>query len=257
MRYEERPPSLEYAPYIERFWRFSVDDHDPPAFEHVIVPDGTISLAVIVIPTGQAFFNWVGPSAQAIRTEVHQGVRYFGARFHAGAFRALTGLEAAALAERVLPLAVVSPDWAAAMQACVGATDLTDFADCFEQAAQPWLDSAGPRDEAVCELARRLIAADGEGALPVHDLGVSERHLRRRFVREAGLSPKLFSRLRRVRRACIDLVLHAQAKAAVSADHGYADQPHFTRELKAVFGLSPEMLKQYLEQIRHIDVGNI
>lgn len=257
MRYEERPPSPEYAPYIERFWRFSVDDHDRPTFEHVIVPDGTISLAVIVLPSGEAFLNLVGPSAQAIRTEVHRGVRYFGARFHAGAFRALTRCEAATLAERVLPLAMVSPDWTEAMQACVGAGDLPDFAARFEQAAQPWLRIAGPRDEAVCELARRLIAADGEGPLPVQGLGVSERHLRRRFVREAGLSPKLFSRLRRVRRACIDLVLHAQAKAAVSADHGYADQPHFTRELKAVFGLSPEILKQYLDQIRHIDVGNL
>ena len=84
---------------------------------------------------------------------------------------------------------------------------------------------------------------------------VGERQLRRRFQRETGLSPKVFARLRRVRRACIDLAYRGPGNVAtISADHGYADQPHFTRELKAVFGMSPLQLRAYLDQIRHFNL---
>jgi AraC-like DNA-binding protein len=144
------------------------------------------------------------------------------------------------------------------MALCLDEDSLDGFAARFEAAT---LDRAAARwrlDQAVCGLARRLVADDGGSAL--HDVmkgfGISPRQLRRRFVVHTGLTPKMFSRLRRVRRACIDLVHHDRGQVSqVSAENGFADQPHFTREMKAVFDMSPQLVHAYLSQIRHINLG--
>jgi transcriptional regulator GlxA family with amidase domain len=112
-------------------------------------------------------------------------------------------------------------------------------------------------DPAVQELVAVLIQSEGEeplGAL-LESFGISERQLRRRFVAQVGLTPKVFSRLRRVRRACADLLRRAPSGvAAISYDHGFSDQAHFSRELRTVFGMSPQLLHHYLRQIQHTSV---
>jgi transcriptional regulator GlxA family with amidase domain len=82
--------------------------------------------------------------------------------------------------------------------------------------------------------------------------------LRRRFVAEVGLTPKVFSRLRRVRSTCADLLQDTRSGiAAISFEHGYADQAHLSIEVRTVFGMSPQLLHLYLRQIQHTNVAEL
>jgi methylphosphotriester-DNA--protein-cysteine methyltransferase len=66
-------------------------------------------------------------------------------------------------------------------------------------------------------------------------LGITPRHLHRRFCTGLGYGPKVFQRILRFQR-----LLHlataaspySQALAALAVDAGYADQPHMTREVQ-------------------------
>jgi AraC-like DNA-binding protein len=71
--------------------------------------------------------------------------------------------------------------------------------------------------------------------------GLSERQLARRFADRVGITPKIFGRVMRLQRASAALAAGASALAA-SADAGYADQAHFTREARELAGATPSVL---------------
>jgi AraC-like DNA-binding protein len=98
-------------------------------------------------------------------------------------------------------------------------------------------------DEAVLAAARTLEC----GPLRVTDVaervGLSDRSLHRRFVRQVGYGPKTFARVMRLRRF---LALGADAGggglATLAAESGYADQAHLTRECRRLTGRTPSEL---------------
>ncbi len=260
MRYEEQPPPLALADLVDRFWAFDVSNDGPAQIDHVVMPDGACNLTLVEPgPGGQMYASLTGPCAVALRVPVFRGVRYRGIRLKPGAVRAFLGLDVALVVNKNTPLQILLPDVYAALQQ--GLSPLPrSLAEFSAKAGQLFADRADHThllDGAVQKLVALLIQSEGEaplGAL-LESFGLSERQLRRRFVAEVGLTPKVFSRLRRVRRACADLLLHAPSGvAAISYDHGFSDQAHFSRELRAVFGMTPQLLHQYLRQIQHTNV---
>ncbi|GIG95063.1 AraC family transcriptional regulator [Plantactinospora mayteni] len=77
-------------------------------------------------------------------------------------------------------------------------------------------------------------------------LGVSRRYLELGFRRQIGLSPATVARTARFQRA-VGSLLHGTDLAGTAADTGYADQPHFTREVRALSGLTPTELCAFLQ----------
>lgn len=69
-------------------------------------------------------------------------------------------------------------------------------------------------------------------------LGMTGRHLRRRFNEAMGLSPEQFAQILRLRHA-IRLVRAGENLAMASALSGYSDQPHLNRQCRNLTGLSP------------------
>jgi len=255
MRYEERAPSPALAPVIEAFWAFEIAAGGAPR-PHVIVPDGTVSLSITDLGES-VHLMLTGPQTRARRVEVHPGAIYRGVRFRAGALKAALGVAPGAWVDRVVPLADIRPDLAEALaQGYSRDAGLAGFAARVEAALTP---DAGALDTEVAALAAAIAAAEGEA--PLTELmargELGPRQLRRRFIAATGLTPKTYARLRRVRRACIGLAsLPPGELAALSADAGYADQPHFSRDMREVFGMSPQTLHTYLRQIAHHNVGD-
>ncbi len=68
---------------------------------------------------------------------------------------------------------------------------------------------------------------------------LSERSLQRLTRRRVGLSPKWLIQRRRLQEASVRLRDRPGSLADVAADLGYADQPHFTRDFRAVTGMTP------------------
>ncbi|MFE6229051.1 helix-turn-helix domain-containing protein [Streptomyces sp. NPDC057854] len=163
--------------------------------------------------------------------------------------RAVYGVPAAALADRLVPLDELlgslggeladrlraAPTWAAR------------FAVLDELLLRAVGRGAGgdPADRVrpeVAEAWRRLVAARGRvqvGAV-AGELGWSRRYLTERFRGELGLSPKTFARVLRFEHA------HDLATARdplpwseVATVSGYADQAHLVREWSAFTGRSP------------------
>ena len=72
-------------------------------------------------------------------------------------------------------------------------------------------------------------------------VAMSERQLERLFNEHAGIPPKMFARIARFRRAIIS-ARQGMPLAVAAAAHGYADQSHFTREVRDLTALSPRAL---------------
>lgn len=69
---------------------------------------------------------------------------------------------------------------------------------------------------------------------------VSSRQLERNFLREVGVTPKMYLRILRFRSVfhSVDAELNADW-AAIAADHGYADQSHLTKDFQRFAGCAP------------------
>jgi AraC-like DNA-binding protein len=78
--------------------------------------------------------------------------------------------------------------------------------------------------------------ADIGGA--VERSGYSHRRFLTLFREAVGLTPRDYCRVQRFQRA-VAMATRAASLASVAYDAGYADQPHLTREFRAIAGVSP------------------
>ena len=73
-------------------------------------------------------------------------------------------------------------------------------------------------------------------------IGLTRRHLERRFQTLVGISPKRLARIARFQHAL--QILHgldaAQRGTLTAIECGYADQAHFVREFRQLAGCAPE-----------------
>jgi transcriptional regulator GlxA family with amidase domain len=84
----------------------------------------------------------------------------------------------------------------------------------------------------------------------------SERQLERVFLSEMGLTPKMFARIVRLRRA----IAFANAGTTLSTaaySAGYADQSHFNRDMRALMSGSPSSLLQNVGNAKDIVDGKM
>jgi AraC-like DNA-binding protein len=106
--------------------------------------------------------------------------------------------------------------------------------------------SLDSRTQLVESAARRL--ASRKVAAVAEDLGISERHLRRVFREQVGLSPKDFLKLTRFGRA-----LEAARRdrdfswSDIAVDAGYYDQAHLIANFRSIAGTTP---REFLAEVR-------
>jgi AraC-like DNA-binding protein len=99
----------------------------------------------------------------------------------------------------------------------------------------------------TAELTPQLIALLNQPRSAVnslaHELGVSERTLRRHVERTIGYGPKMLDRILRFRRA-VRLIRRGWPLATTASAAGYADQAHLSREIQDLAGMSPGSLQR-------------
>lgn len=226
-------------------WSFALEPCDPQELVHSIPPDGTTNLVLTRFPQGTLQPLLVGPSLAAVRTPIARGFAVAGLRLRPEAASCIAGHIPVPNHSRSLPL---NGDLAGLW------FDLADLIDhqtdwCRTTAV---LGARQPADPAMSIVVSLLLASSGRIAvseLAVH-LGVSERQLRRRFRRAAGISPKQYAGVQRSRRALI-LALTEPNWADVALTAGFSDQPHLARDIKSRFGTASQQVSGYLGGIRH------
>jgi AraC-like DNA-binding protein len=199
-----------------------------PAESLDVLPDGCMDL----VWTGQELLV-AGPDTRPHPTHREPGVLSAGLRFAPGRLPALLGLPAAEVRDRRTPLVDLHPVIARGALARLeqGEPPLPVLLDLT--LALP----GDPAEQAVRVVAAQL-ATGASAAATADRLGWTERSLHRRCLAAFGYGPAVLRRVLRFRRAAL-LLYDGVAIAEAAAEAGYADQPHLSREVRALAGVTP------------------
>jgi AraC-like DNA-binding protein len=185
----------------------------------------------------------LGPRLKVRRKLIRGGQSTVFARLPLGTYQAILGKPAAEFADRVIALRDLWDPAATQRleEQLAVAADADSVAIILEAAIAGRLErgaSLDTRRQLVESAARRLESR--KVAAVAKDLGISERHLRRVFREEVGMSPKDFFSLVRFERA-----LEAARRARdsswsdIAVDAGYYDQAHLIADFRSIAGATP------------------
>ncbi|MBP6903308.1 MAG: AraC family transcriptional regulator [Burkholderiaceae bacterium] len=192
-----------------------------------------------------------GPQTAPFASLNHGPIHTFCLVLHPAALLPLCGVAAGSLRDRHRPLHELLPaDGPALDQAVRAAPDdaarlaaATDWLLPRWQAAQAAQAALAPAERGLALLPELLRQATVQGVASL--LGWTSRHLERRSRQVHGLSPRELRSIQRGHDAVIgDSATLPLADAALQ--HGYADQPHMSRDWRRLTGLSPARLRARL-----------
>lgn len=244
--FRERPPPARLAGLVSAAWVQRVLPGAPP-YPHRDIPNGCVHL---VCRSG-ATPCVVGPLT-APRTEVlAPGSVVVGLRFRPGAAVAVLGMPVAELTDLVVDATEL---WGTAALAAgervaaAGPRDGAVIAALEGLVETAWQTGAHTPDPLMAEAVRRLMPWHTADVRSVGaQLSLSERGFRRRCRDVVGVGPKTLQRMLRFQgflaRAQFALARGGSpvdgGLARLSADTGYADQAHLTRECVRLTGATP------------------
>ncbi|MEU4393492.1 helix-turn-helix transcriptional regulator [Kribbella sp. NPDC023855] len=222
-RYQERAAALPGAVLWTR-----TADGEP----FRVLPDGCMDLLWVegeLLVAGPDRRGWIGSA--------EPGVRYAGLRFAPGTAPGLLGVPAREVVDLRLPLADIwSPRRSRRLADRIGTA--ADPALALEEVAGALFDAVP--DRLVSQVLRGVRRGVAVPAL-ARGVGLSERQLYRRCLDAFGYGPKMLDRVLRLNLA-LDRARAGLSFAEVAARTGYADQAHFTRDVKALTGVPPKIL---------------
>jgi AraC-like DNA-binding protein len=218
-------PSADLALYVERYWVVSWEY--PQAYRQLIVPYPNVHLT---FSGGSAVVQGVWTSHQ-IKVLEGQG-SVFGVAFRPGCFRPYLGSPLSSISNRrVDARELFGPD----LPDPVGKETVEQFLRAYPPPADPKLAEAA--DAVAIVRANPTMTRVSELADVV---GLSVRQLQRLFADYVGVGPKWVIRRYRLHDVTERLAAGEHIDwAGIAADLGYADQAHFTRDFKDMFGESP------------------
>jgi AraC-like DNA-binding protein len=228
--YREIPPPRPLRGEIECAWTAGVASGAPAESLHVL-PDGCMDL----VWTGQELLV-AGPDTGPHPTRREPGVLSAGLRFAPGRLPALLGVPAAEVRDQRVPVAELHP--ALARRALAR----------LEQGERPLpvllglaLALPGEPAEHAFRVVATQLAQGASAAATAQRLGWTERSLHRRCLAAFGYGPAVLRRVLRFRRASL-LLYDGVPIAEAAAVAGYADQPHLSREMRALAGVAPSQI---------------
>jgi AraC-like DNA-binding protein len=197
-----------------------------------------------------------GPRSRALVTEFESGRAHIWVSFALGAAPAFFTVPLTATADELVPLADLWGRCGGSLRdRLLTAAAPQDMLRVMEQVLLAHLAGPAHPDPAVCAAARALSSGQAVGQV-ADGLGLLPRTLRRRFTARAGLTPKRFARVQRLRRVTRTLGGQARADwAAVAAEHGYSDQSHLIDEFQDLASITPaEYLRSRIDGPNHLRV---
>lgn len=205
--------------------------------EYRILPDGCMDVLLI-----DGDLVVAGPDSHAWTGTAPRGTRYAGIRFAPGAAPGFLGVPARELLNERVPLADL---WSAtrSRQLLDRIRSSPDPAVALDVEVAKLVDE--PPDRLISYVLRTVRGGLLRGSAGVSKLagtiGLSERQLHRRCLDAFGYGPKMLDRVLWMNVA-LDHARAGLALADVAVLTGYADQAHFTRDVKALTGLPPKTL---------------
>jgi AraC-like DNA-binding protein len=231
MDYREHAPGAALASWLQCSWERSGDGGAPVR----VVPDGCID----IVWMDDLGLQVVGANTTAFLVDVPDGVRVAGVRMKPGAGAALLGVDALALRDARIALATIWQDEGRRLEQRVAQS--ANRLDALLRALAERAPQTAAPDPLVRAAVTRLREPRARVELLAHELQVSARQLRRRFEAAVGYGPKRLARVLRLERA-LAAARSGEELALAAAGAGYADQPHFAHDCRALAGVSPATL---------------
>jgi len=194
----------------------------------------------LVIPDGCVDLVWFGDEGLTIvgaDTGPHTidplGSTVAGIRLRPGAAGSVLGVPASEVRDQRVDLSLVwGTDAAATSELMADASPSRRLALLTREVLRR---HAAP-DPLVVAAAGALSRPSARVGAVAEDLGVSERHLRRRTLSAIGYGPKTLARVARLRRL---IALEGEELAVRAVLAGYASQAHMTEEVRRLTGSTP------------------
>lgn len=259
MFYREAAPTEELAPFILSFWEFSVPGDGRQAIDHEIFPDGCVSLFYFRNAVrGGHHVGITGLHLESVTKPVSAGDTLWGMRIAPAACAGVLRRDPANL---IIPPIIDAADLSHLTDGLVlrlrEARGFDDAIRIFESMMKELAAAGISRDAKVAEAVDIIETARGEVridhlAAAVH---LSPRQLQRRFKASAGLSPKQFARVRRIRATAVVVAENGRVNwAERAAEMGFSDQSHLTHEFSSVTKRTPI---SFAKKVSKIDHGNL
>lgn len=245
--YREFLPPAQLRSHLICLWtqtitRCASDFNAEDTFAQRVLPDGCVDVVAINDEAPAVIGPWIQPFV----AHFFAGTVITGTRFRPGAAAAALGLPASALLNQSVELRAL---WRAAATAqferVAEATSVSARLSAMETALQERMER-GVACDASMDAAVRWLARHPRQQIEQlgRHLGLSHRQLQRRFVEAVGYGPKKFQSVVRFQRL-LNLAGREngpRSLAQFSADAGYADQAHMTREVQRFSGVAPSVL---------------
>lgn len=214
------------------------------------VNTGAAEYRQLVVPDGCSDLVWqdgrvrlVGPDRRAWRAPLGPGAAIAGVRLRPGAARLVLGrMPVDAVRDLQVPLELL--DVRAPLAERLAAAGSPEGAAGVLEEFVAALAARYVPDAAVGQAVRLLRSGGVAPRLPAlaDAVGLSERQLRRRFTEAVGYGPKTLHGILRFQHA-LELGRGTSfGLADVAYQAGYADQAHFTREVRRLAGVTPREL---------------
>lgn len=223
--YAEHAPSPGLASRLVCVW---TSEAGASARVKRVVPDGCIDL---IWTSTAGSVQVAGPDTQAFLAPIAAAQSFVAVRFRPGAAADVLGVPAHAVRDLRVPLAHL---WGGAAERLADALNDGGDVRTMEALVAERIRAAGPPQPLVGAVVARVRAGLSVRAL-AHDLGVSERHLRRQCLDAFGYGPKVLQRVLRFHRA-VTLAPGVATWADLAHHTGYADQAHLAREVRQLSG---------------------
>lgn len=237
-RWARYDPSPDLEPFVDYYWIVDWDLRGRPAHEQKVLPHPNVHLAFEA--TGSEVH---GVDRKLFVRRIEGRGKVLGVRFWPGAFHPFWRAPLSQLNDCVIPAAeVFGPAVERTRAAVMNAADDAEMAAHAER----MLCASAPEPDPVAGQVRAMVERIvSDQALRRTDqlaatLGVPARRLQRLFAEYVGVSPKWVMRRARMHDAAERADSGSPVDwAALSADLGYADQAHLTRDFTATIGVPP------------------
>lgn len=245
-------PAFPLSQYVERIWKST--SSGVPSSRQRIYPDGAMALVIHLKKPAMTFFIddepqtvrvplLAGPYSKSFYVDPAQSTAVLGVLFRPGAAHMFFPVAAHELHNMDIALSDLYPDDAERLldEICTATGDQAQFL-AVERYLCEKLTDASPIHPAVSYAVDELSREGGVRSIRRIQLDTGLCHTRfiQLFHEHVGLTPKLFSRVRRFR-AVTDRIEKGMPVnwAGLAADCGYFDQAHLIRDFRAFAGITP------------------
>ena len=256
MFYRETAPSSQISHLILSFWEFTMKGENFEPTIHEVFPEGCISLFYYGNENANVNLLFVNNlSLETVRTKVFANDVYWGMRFSPAACAKILRVNPSEIQSQPL---IESKNFLhltdGLLEKLIYCRNFKEAIKIYETQINSLQITRTETDEKIAQAVK--IIEENRGEMRVAEIAeavhLSTRQLERRFKKSAGLSPKQYTRARRIRATAISLVEKSEMNwASRAAEMGFADQAHLTHEFSMLTGRTPNSFAEKVKRIEH------